>query len=266
MWEYNMTLVAGIDCGAKNTKTIILKDNKIVGKGTTLTGFNYAIALEASLNNALRDAGVVYSDLKRLVRTGSGILSPEEMGATVNELKALAKTAKYLFPTAKTVIDAGAENTKVVTLDSKGRVSNFIINDKCAAGAGSFLEAMARALEVPVIELGALALRSHNVIPLSARCVIFAESEVVSLIHSKVPKEDISKAIHDSLASRIASMVHHLGEYDEIAMTGGVAMNPGLVYALKEQLRVEKILVPEDPEFVLALGAALIALEADTKR
>jgi len=260
-----MTLVAGIDCGAKNTKTIILKDNKIVGKGTTLTGFNYAIAIETSLNNALHDAGVRYGDLNRVVRTGSGILSPEEMGATVNELKALAKAAKYLFPTARTVIDAGAENTKVVTLDIKGRVSNFIINDKCAAGAGSFLEAMARALEVPLMELGALALRSHNVIPLNARCVIFAESEVVSLIHSKVPKEDISKAIHNALASRIASMVHYLGAYDEIAMTGGVAMNLGLVYALKEQLQVDKILVPEDPEFALALGAALIAQEAETK-
>lgn len=259
-----MTLVAGIDCGAKNTKTIILKDNNIAGKGTTLTGFNYAMAIEASINNALDDAGIKYSDLKRVVRTGSGILSPGKMEVTVNELKALAKAAAYLFPTAKTIIEAGAENTKVVTLDINGRVSNFIINDKCAAGAGSFLEAMARALEVAVMDLGALALRSHNVIPLNARCVIFAESEVVSLIHSKVPMEDISKAIHNALASRIAAMVHHLGMYDEIAMTGGVAMNRALVCALKEQLQVDKIIVPKDPEFALALGAALIAREAET--
>jgi benzoyl-CoA reductase subunit D len=124
------------------------------------------------------------------------------------------------------------------------------------------IEAMARALEVPVTELGTLALCSHNRISLNARCVIFAESEVVSLIHSKVPKEDISKAIHDSLASRIASMVYHVNGSNEIAMTGGVAMNCGLVYALKEQLHVGEIIVPEDPAFVLALGAAIIALES----
>jgi len=261
-----MTLVAGVDCGAKNTKTVILKHYNIIGKGITTSGFNYTKAIEASLNNALHDAGVKYGDLKRLAMTGSGILSSEDTRASVSELKALAQVSKFLFPTARTVIDAGAENTKVVKLDTKSRVVNFIINDKCAAGAGSFLEAMARALEIPVTELGNLALSSHNKISLNSRCVIFAESEVVSFIHSKVPKNDICKAILDSLASRIASMVYQVdGENDEIAMTGGVAMNRGLVYALKEQLHVNKILVSEDPAFALALGAALVASEVITK-
>ena len=254
-------ITAGIDCGAKNTKTVILKDGKIVGKGRVLTGFDQQKAVEDSLNKAIQVAGIAREDIQRICGTGSGKNLIRMANADVNDIKAMSKGAIFFFPTARTVTDVGAEEGRAAKIDEKGNPVDFAVNEKCAAGAGVFIEAMARALEVPVEEMGPLCLQSDKVIPMNAQCAIFAESEVVGLIHAKTNKSDISKAIHDSMASRIVSMIRRIGVNEDIAMLGGVGYNPGFMAAMRRELKVQNILVPDAPEYGAAVGAAVVAAE-----
>ena len=253
-------ITAGIDCGAKNTKTVILKAGKIIGKGKVPTGFEQDKAITASLETACSDAGITESDIEKFGGTGLGRNSVK--GAIiVNDIKAIGRAANYFFPNARTVADVGAEEGRAAKLDERGNSVDFAINDKCAAGAGAFIEAMGRALETPIEEMGRLANTSDKEIPINAQCVIFAESEVVGLIHAKIQKNDICKAIHDAMAGRIASMIRRIGINEEVVMLGGVAYNPGFVKAMKAHLNIENIQIPNDPEFGAAVGAALIAAE-----
>jgi benzoyl-CoA reductase subunit D len=252
-------ITAGIECGAKNTKTVIMKDGEIIGRGSVLTGFEQDQAVKDSLEMALKDAGITRDQIDRVAGTGSGAQSIQEADIKVNDLKAMAMAANFFFPSARTVADVGAEEARVAKFDQGGKVVDFAINDKCAAGAGAFIEAMARALETPLTKIGSLALSSTNPIPMNAQCTIFAESEVVGLIHAKTEKKDISKAIHDAMASRIVSMIRRIGVNPDIVMLGGLAYNPGFVAALQRELAVDKIYIPEAPEFGAAVGAAEVA-------
>lgn len=252
-------ITAGIDCGAKNTKTIVLSGGSIIGKGAVLTGFEQEAAVQESLDLALSDAGIARNDLEYIGGTGSGARVIGEADVKVNDIKAIAMAAHYFFPAARTVTDVGAEEGRAAKCDDKGAVVDFAINEKCAAGAGAFIEAMGRAIETPLENMGPLALSSTRAIAMNAQCTIFAESEVVGLIHAKTEKKDISKAIHDAMASRIVSMVRRIGVNPDIVMLGGVAHNPGFVSALKTELQVESIYIPECPEFGAAVGAALVA-------
>ena len=255
-------ITAGIDCGAKNTKTVIMQDRKIIGKGMVLTGFDPAKAVEDSLGLAVQHAGITRKDIQRIFGTGSGkdaIMVAED---TLNDIKAMATGAHYFFPNARTVADVGAEEGRAAKLDEQGNAADFAINEKCAAGAGAFIEAMARALEVTIEEMGPLCLQSDRDIPMNAQCVIFAESEVVRLIHSKTSKPDISKAIHDSIASRIVSMIRRIGVNEDVVLIGGLGHNSGFINCMAKQLKVNTIYVPEDPEFGTAVGAAVSAAES----
>lgn len=254
-------IVSGIDCGAKNTKAVIMNNGEIVGKGVVLTGFDQSKAVHDSLDIALEMAGISQSDIEKFAGTGSGMDSIDVAGSMVNDIKAMAKAANYLFPNCRTVTDVGAEEGRAVKIDEKGAVVDFAINEKCAAGAGAFIEAMCRALEVPIEEIGALALTSEKTIPMNAQCAIFAESEVVGLIHANTEVKDISKSIHDAMASRIVSMIRRLGVNEDVAMLGGVGKNPGFVEAMRRELKLEHIFIPDDPEFGPAIGAAIAASE-----
>lgn len=255
-------ITAGIDCGAKYTKTVILKDGKIIGKVKFLTGFDLAQAVEASLSKALLAAGIAREDILRIGGTGSGKYLIKIADDDVDDIKAMAKGAHFFFSTARTVADVGAEEGRAAKIDEKGNPVDFVINEKCAAGAGAFIEAMARALEVTIEEMGLLSLQSDKKIPMNAQCVIFAESEVVGLIHAQTNKADISKAIHDSMAGRIGSMIRRIGLNRDIAMLGGIGNNPGYIGAMKRELKIEHILVPDEPEYGSAVGAAVVAAEA----
>ncbi len=254
-------ITAGIDCGAKNTKTVILKDGEIMGKGSVLTGFDQEAAVEKSLGDALKEAAVSRDDIEKIGGTGSGKESISMADVEVNDIKAMAKAANYFFPNSRTVADVGAEEGRAVKIDENGNVVDFAINEKCAAGAGAFIEAMARALEVNLEEMGPLCLQSDKEIPMNAQCAIFAESEVVGLIHAKTEKPDISKAIHDAMASRIVSMIRRVGVNEDVAMIGGVGRNPGFVDSMKRELEVGNLYIPDEPEFGAAVGAAVVAKE-----
>ncbi len=254
-------ITAGIDCGAKNTKTVILKDGKIIGMGSVLTGFDQAQAVKESLEIALKNAGIKQDQIEHIGGTGSGAKSIKQADVTVNGVKAIAAAANYFFPNSRTVADVGAEEARAAKVNEKGAVVDFAINENCAAGAGAFIEAMSRALETPLDQLGLLALSSNSVIRMNAQCTIFAESEVVGLIHAKTEKKDISKAIHDAVASRIASMIRRIGVNPDVVVVGGVAYNPGFVRALQRELGLEKVYIPELPEYAAATGAAAVAAQ-----
>jgi benzoyl-CoA reductase subunit D len=258
-------IAAGIDCGAENTKTVIMKNGKIIGKAKVLTGFDQNKAILESFEAACASAGIGGDRVETICGTGSGRDSVKKAiprtRELVNDIKAMGKAAHYFFPGARTVADVGAEEGRAARLDERGNTLDFAINEKCAAGAGAFIEAMSRALETDLTEMGPMALRSEKEIPMNAQCAIFAESEVVGLIHGKNKKEDISKAIHDAMAGRIASMIRRIGVNEDVVMIGGVGNNPGFVAAMKKQLGIETLHIPEEPEYGMAVGAAVVAEE-----
>jgi benzoyl-CoA reductase subunit D len=252
-------ITAGIDCGARNTKSIILKDGEIIARGMVLTGFDPAKAVADALVQALEAAGISRADIQRICGTGSGKNAIEMADDDVNDIQAMSKGAHFFFPAARTVVDVGAEEGRAAKIDGKGNPVDFVVNEKCAAGAGAFIESMARALEVTIEEMGSLCLMSDKKIPMNTQCVIFAESEVVGLIHAMADKADISKAIHDSMAGRIASMIRGIGINQDVVMLGGLGYNPGFMSALLKELKIEKIHIPQAPEFGAAVGAAVAA-------
>ena len=251
-------ITAGIDMGAKNVKVVILEDNKILSKGMILGGFDQKASAEKVFNETLEKAGLSRDNIEHVVATGAGKDVAPYANGEISMMGADALGGAFLFPSARTVIDVGAEEGRAVKCDEEGKMLDFVINERCAAGAGTFVEAMSRALEVKLEELGPLALKAEKAVPMNAQCTIFAESEVVSLIHAKTPKADISRAIHDAIADRIASMTRRLGVQRDVVLVGGVAKNPGFIESLKRALGVD-LLVPDEPEFVGALGAALAA-------
>ena len=249
---------AGIDMGAQFVKAVIVDDGKIVGRSTTPTGFEPQEAAKKALDDAVKDAGVSRDDVKKIVSTGAGRKSITFADSNVTEVTADARGVNKFYPSVRTIVDIGGEEARGISCDAQGKVLDFAKNDKCAAGAGAFVESMSRALEVKVPELIALSLKSTKDAPINATCAVFAESEVVSLIHSKVEKADIAHAVHDAIASRVSSMVRRIQIENDVALIGGVANNAALVDAMKKHLGVE-LIIPENPEYVSALGAALSA-------
>ncbi len=251
-------ITTGIDVGAKNVKVIIQEDGKILGKGLVMAGLDTQAAIEEALEAALKDAGLARDAIEKIFATGAGRKEVADADDSYTEVGADAAGALYLYPEARTVIDVGAEEGRAIRVDERGKVVDFAINERCAAGAGAFTEAMARALEVPLDELGPLSLTSTKSVPMNAQCAVFAESEVVSLIHAKTEKRDIARAVHDAMSTRITSMARRVGVEPEVALIGGVARNPGFVDSLQRDLELT-VLIPEDPEYISALGAAILA-------
>ncbi|MDP2744117.1 MAG: acyl-CoA dehydratase activase [Dehalococcoidia bacterium] len=251
-------ITAGIDVGSKTVKVVILQDGKVLARSLVLTGFEQGKAAEEAFALALKQAGLSAKDIQKVVATGAGRTSVSFATESVSDVAADARGAVFINPNAKTVIDVGAEEGRGISTDTRGKVLDFAVNERCAAGAGTFTEAMARAIEVKLEDMGELSLKSTQEIPLNAQCAVFAESEVVSLVHAKTSKEDIARAIHDGISNRIAAMARRVGVQNDIVLIGGVAKNKGFVASLKRQLEAD-IKIPDEPEYVGALGAALIA-------
>jgi benzoyl-CoA reductase subunit D len=255
-----MMTAAGIDIGAKLAKVMILRDTEVLARAQEPVGFEPVAAAERAFNQALKQSGLTEKDIEVIYATGAGRKVAPRANGTVTEVTAAARGALYFHPSVRTIIEVGAEEGRAVKCDEKGKVLDFAINEKCAAGAGSFTEAMSRALELDLEDFGKISLESTKSIPMNAQCAVFAESEVVSLVHAKTPKQDIARAVHDAIASRIVSMVRRVGINKDIALVGGVSYNPGFVDSLNRGLEAD-VIVPDNPEYVGALGAAIIAGE-----
>jgi benzoyl-CoA reductase subunit D len=250
-----MMIVAGIDVGGKNVHILIKKDGQILGKVTGPTGIKKSETVEQLYDEVLKKAGLTRKDVERVVATGSAASRVTFANGAIPDASADARGVIKLIPTARTIIDVGAEEGRTIKVSPDGRVLDFAINEKCAAGTGTFVEAMCRALEVSMDEMSKITLQSTQTLSMNAQCAVFGESEVVSLIHQKTPKPDIARAVMNAIAGRISSVARIVGLEKDIVMVGGMARNAGFVDSLKKTIEMD-VLVPEDPDYMGALGAA----------
>ena len=265
-------ITAGIDMGSRTVKVVLVEDAKVDGapqlkyvvKGKHLMfpgDLDGDAAAERAFDDALASAGLTRGQVGAVFATGAGRKQVLFATDNITEMSAGAKGVAYFFPNGRTIVDVGAEEGRGIKADGTGKGTDFAGNEKCAAGAGSFAEAMSRALQMSLKEFGEASLRSDKSIPMNAQCTVFAESEVVSLIHSSTPKEDIAKAVLDAVASRVCAMVRRVGIDNDVVLIGGMVNNPGFVSSLKGAMGVDEIKLPDMPEYVSALGCALLAAE-----
>ena len=258
-----MDFFAGIDLGSLCTKVVILDIDKKIKSYTILrSGAVYKGVAETALNEALSKAGLEFKDLHYIVSTGYGRTRVPFAQKEVTEISCHARGANYFCPEVRTVIDIGGQDSKVIHVDDQGRPVRFVMNDKCAAGTGRFLEVMAGALGVDLDEMSELSFQAQELIEVSSMCTVFAESEVISLFAGGYKKQEIAAAVYRSIARRITGLVGQLGIKEKVAMTGGVAKSKGMVRALAEKLGIT-LIISEEPQITGALGAALIAYDKE---
>lgn len=246
----------GIDAGAATTKAVVLRENEIAGYTIIPTGFDFRKAGGEACREVLSKCRIGKSEVRKILATGYGRSSIGFADKTMSEITAHARGVGYLIPAAHTIIDIGGQDSKVIITEN-GKVVDFLMNDRCAAGTGKFLEYTAKALEISLNELGTLALVSKNPAKISSMCTVFAESEVISLRAQKTKKEDIAAGLIESIILRTTAMVKKLGIKPEVAFVGGVAKNAGVVKAFEKTLDT-KVQLPEEPQITGALGAALL--------
>lgn len=256
-------ITAGIDIGALTAKAVVMRDRSILSWAIMTTREEGDIAAQKVLREALERSKVSMNDIDRIASTGCGKETVHFSQQKVSEMVSLAKGSRWFLPTGKTFVDIGAETSRAIRLDGRGKVVDFAINDKCASGTGIFIETMAKALEVPLTEMGDLASLSEAPMAISSMCTVFAESEIVSHIHQKIPKSDIAAGIHQSVAQRIMGLLDKIGVEAGVGMTGGVGKNAGVVKAIEERIGLS-ILVPEEPQIISAVGCALLAGGVDS--
>ena len=249
---------AGVDVGAITAKAVIFSDGELLATALILAGYDRAAAALQVLDRALAQAGLAREQIDRLIATGYGRVQVPGADRTVTEITCHARGAYYLCPDVCTVIDIGGQDSKGIAVGAGGKVLDFVMNDKCAAGTGRFLEVMAHALEVDLVDFGQIALAASNRAKISSTCTVFAESEVITHVATGAPKAEIIAGIHDSIAARVSTMVSRIPVRDVVVLTGGVAHNDGVARMLEEKLD-HTIVVTEHAQLAGAIGAALIA-------
>jgi predicted CoA-substrate-specific enzyme activase len=247
---------AGIDIGSTMTKVVIM-DEEVIASIVGPTGPEHRRLANQVMAEALRKTDLPFEAIDYIVATGYGRINVPFADKQITEISCHAKGIAHLYPKAKTVIDVGGQDSKGIKIGRKGKPVNFVMNDKCAAGSGRFLDILADALEVDISDLGPLSLEAKEPAQISNICTVFAEQEVRSKLVEGVPLSDLVAGIHESLANRICRMVNRLKVEEEIILTGGVAKNIGMVKALSDKLGHETT-VPSDPFFTGALGAAIL--------
>jgi len=250
----------GIDVGSTASKCVIMKNGKeIIAKSLVDVGAGTS-GPERAIQAVLAEAKLEMKDLAHIMSTGYGRHSMEDADSQMSELSCHARGAYFQFPNVKTIIDIGGQDAKVLRLDDDGMLVNFVMNDKCAAGTGRFLDVMARVLEVKIDDLESLAEQSTKDVTISSTCTVFAESEVISQLSRNTDKRDIIRGIHRAIASRVGALARRIGLVDDVVMTGGVARNGGVLKALEEELG-HTIYTSELAQYNGALGAALFAYQ-----
>ena len=254
-----MDYFLGIDVGSLSTEAVIIEEGgKLLSYSIVQTGANSTEAAEEALAKSLGETNIKRDRIKGIIATGYGRISVPFADKKVTEISCHAMGAHHLFPDTRTVIDIGGQDSKVIGLGEGGKVVDFSMNDKCAAGTGRFLEVMAAKLQVPLDEMGDLSLGAGGEVSISSVCTVFAESEVVSLIARNHPKKEIIRGLNRAIVNRVWSMVKAVGINGAVTMSGGVAKNCGVVALMEEKLG-EPINVYREPQIVGALGAALLA-------
>jgi predicted CoA-substrate-specific enzyme activase len=253
--------VGGVDVGSTQTKAVILDErHRIRGRSLIDTGAIITKAAENAFAAAAADAGVAAGDVAYVIGTGYGRYKVTFGHAQVTEISCHARGAQYMFPGTHTVLDIGGQDTKAIRVGENGQVMDFCMNDKCAAGTGRFLGAGAYALDIPLGELGPLALGARNPVKITTTCTVFAESEIISWLARGKKAEDVLMGVHQAIAARSLSLIRRVGVEEEVTFTGGVTRNVAMVQILQDLLGT-KLNVSPDAHYMGALGAALFALD-----
>ncbi|HBN45136.1 MAG TPA: 2-hydroxyglutaryl-CoA dehydratase [Candidatus Marinimicrobia bacterium] len=256
-----MALSAGVDVGSTQTKAVIINEGlDIIGRSLIDTGANVVKAAEKAYLQALNDSNRREEEVAYVIGTGYGRYKVTFGDTQVTEISCHGRGAVHMFPNTKTVLDMGGQDTKAISVSKIGEIVDFCMNDKCAAGTGRFLGAASMALDIPLGELGAVALKSEKPVKISTTCTVFAESEVLSWLGKGKKIEDILLGVHKSISSRSIALLRRVGLNQQITFTGGVAKNIGMVEVLNENLGM-KMNVSEESHFMGALGAALFAMD-----
>ena len=252
-------IAAGIDIGASTAKAVILEGDRVLSHAIIPTGAESISAAERVMDQALsRSAGLALSDIGWIVATGYGRVIVPFAKETVTEISCHARGANWLFPSVRTILDMGGQDCKAIRCDENGRLLNFAMNDKCAAGTGRFFEVMADVMELALEDMGKLSLQACEEIEIASTCTVFGRSEVASLIREGKNKRDILAGLNASIAGRAHTLLRKIGITPDFAITGGLAKNIGVVRKLEEKVGL-RVLLPEEPQIVGALGAALFA-------
>lgn len=251
-------ITAGLDIGHQSVKGIILADRQVIRHITLKLSGEVDASAKMAFERLLTEARLQPRQVGRVFATGIEREKVSIADGHRTEMLCHLKGAHRLFPGARTVIDLGAEGIRVLRGDAEGNLRDFMMNDKCAAGTGIFLETVAMMLRIPLAEMGALSRRGSGKLVLTSTCAVFAESEIVGEIHRGAPMEDILQAVHESVATKIAQLSRRIGLEPQLILTGGVARNSGIIEALEKNLALA-IRTPENPEIVGALGAAILA-------
>jgi len=257
-----MSLTAGVDIGSTASKTVILRDGNPAGQIIGPSSTNPKRTAREIYEKALEAAGIRADQVSYIVGTGYGRTQVEFADRNISEITCHGRGAHFLLPEVRTVIDIGGQDTKAISVDAQGNLLDFAMNDKCAAGTGRFLEAMARSMEVPIERMEEYYYGEGEACTITNMCSVFAESEVINLINDGVAMPGIVKGLLLSLAGRVAALTKRQGLIEEIVMTGGVAKNKGVQEAVETRLGIGlRRFDGADPQLVGALGAALVAAD-----
>jgi len=259
-------IVAGCDVGSLSAEAVIMSDGSIISSEIIRVRPRPEQSATDVMDKALARAGLTYKDIECCVSTGYGRERIPFANGNVSELSCHGKGAQWLVPSVRTVIDVGGQDCKVIRVDENGKLINFVMNDKCAAGTGRFLEFMAKVLGVGIEDLGPLALATERPAPITNMCSIYAESEVLHYVYEGKNPAEIAAGINHAMAERVNSLVKRVGVEKDICITGGVAKNIGVVKNLEEMLQVNAEALPVDPQIVGAIGAGLFAKEELSNR
>ena len=255
-------IVAGCDVGSTTGKAVIMKDHTIASYTIMECKPRPEETARIAINEAMEKAGLSsVEELDYIVGTGYGRLKIPFANDNISEITCHGVGAYWLRNSVRTIIDIGGQDLKVIGLDDSGRVAEFVMNDKCAAGTGRFLENMARVLGLTLEELSTISLKATKTTAISSQCSVFAESEVVTLLNLGEEIANIAKGIHESIASRLSTLVRRVGARKDVTIAGGCAKNAGLIDVLEKKLDTDIIRLPEDPQIIGAIGAALLATE-----
>jgi len=254
-------ITAGIDIGSMTSKALIFEDNRILSYGMIPTGADSIKTAQNVMDIALNNTGLSLRDIGYIVSTGYGRVLVPFANKNVTEISCHAKGAHWFFPTVRTVLDMGGQDCKAISCDEKGRVANFVMNDKCAAGTGRFMEVMAKTLELSLDDIGKLSLQTANgPCSISSICAVFAKSEVLALLRRGEHKNDILAGLCDASASRVLNLLNMVEIQRELVISGGIAKNIGMVRRLEEGTGLSAN-ISFEPQIVGALGAAVFAKE-----
>ena len=259
-------IYAGVDVGSMSAEAVLMQDNEILASSVIVVKPNPVESATEAMSVVLQDAGVALEDIAYCVSTGYGREKIPFSDHDVSEISCHGKGAHWADASVRTIVYIGGQDCKVVRIDAEGDLADFIMNDKCAAGTGRFLEGIAKSFDVQVSDLGPMALRGSDPVPINSICTIFTQFDAMCLLADGRTKEDIALGVAEALALRVSKLACQVGVEDKVCMTGGVAKNPAVVKAMESAIGKEVVLLTVDPQIVGALGAAIYAAERYQKQ